>query len=151
MLLSPRRLSLRSTATDFAARNETFHSLMDDVAARCFEVLESDGEDAVRGMASDENDPVNDMVIGAVTKIRENIVFRRADALTGDIVGTYTHNALGGRDNIGGICAAVALQAEGEANKDNVEALAKQIAMHVVAASPQFPTISAVPEEAVEK
>ena len=81
-------------------------------------------------------------------------MFRRADALAAGenaVVGTYVHNALGGRSDMGGICAAVSLEAEGAAPGAGVEALAQQIAMHVVAARPQFATIESVPAEAADR
>jgi elongation factor Ts len=69
-----------------------------------------------------------------VAKIGENMSVRRAAALSVDpgVVASYVHNATS--PELGKIGVLVALKSTGD--KDKLSALAKQLAMHVAAASP---------------
>lgn len=71
-----------------------------------------------------------------VTKIGENISPRRVTSIEGETLGAYTH---------GGRIGVVAVLSGGD------EQLAKDIAMHVAASSPQFVKPEDVPAEVVEK
>jgi elongation factor Ts len=71
-----------------------------------------------------------------VAKIGENISPRRVINVEGDNLGAYVH---------GGRIGVVAILTGGD------EALAKDVAMHVAAASPQFVKPTDVPAEVVEK
>ena len=70
-----------------------------------------------------------------VGTIGENMSLRRSAALCSvdkGIVASYVHNAIA--DGLGKIGVLVALESEGDADK--LEAIGKQIAMHVAATSP---------------
>ena len=151
-----------NSETDFAARNDAFRALAENVTEHAFRALETSGGnvDEVRSIPSQEEGAARDMVIAAVAKIRENIVLRRADALTLDgegVIVSYTHNALGGGQpsstSVGGIGALVALKGGNgtDVHRAEMEALAMQIAMHVAAANPRYLNVSQVPADAIEK
>ncbi|KAK3258459.1 hypothetical protein CYMTET_32494, partial [Cymbomonas tetramitiformis] len=84
---------------------------------------------------------VEEAVLDLAGSIRENIKLRRAVCLPshGGLVGTYVHNAQG--TGIGSIIGAVALGTKDGtplAETAELQALAKQLAMHAVAAKPKF-------------
>ncbi|MEC9260032.1 MAG: translation elongation factor Ts, partial [Pseudomonadota bacterium] len=83
-----------------------------------------------------EGGVVSEVRDALVAKIGENISPRRVLTVEGDNLGAYVH---------GGRIGVVALLTGGE------EELAKDVAMHVAASSPQFVKPEQVPAEVVEK
>lgn len=88
-------------------------------------------------------------------KLRENLVLRRASCVSvgAGVIGSYVHGAVA--PGMGKSGALVALEVgEGadaaDARADELRELGKKIAMHVVAARPQFATRDAVPADVVE-
>jgi elongation factor Ts len=84
-----------------------------------------------------------------VAKIGENMSVRRAAALTVDpgVVASYVHNATS--PELGKIGVLVGLKSTGDAEK--LSALAKQLAMHVAAASPLAISPEHLAPEVVER
>lgn len=120
--------------TDFVARDEGFlafgKKLVDLASANKINDI-----DALNA-AELEGTTVATARENLVAKIGENISPRRVINIDGDNLGAYVH---------GGRIGVIAILNGGD------EALAKDIAMHVAAASPQFVKPSDVPAEVVEK
>ncbi len=122
-----------NSETDFVARNEQFQDLVKTVAELG---LSSNGDlDAlnaaeVPGAGKSVTDHMTDMV----ATIGENMSVRRASALSVSegVVATYIHNAI--TANQGKIAVLVSLSSSGD--QAQLEALGKQIAMHVAAVNP---------------
>jgi len=119
--------------TDFVARNEQFQDLVRTVARIA---LDTGGnlEETARAAYPGTDKAVGEHIAELVGTIGENMTLRRAAALavTSGAVGAYVHNAVA--DGLGRIGVLVAL--ESEADAEPLAALARQIAMHVAAASP---------------
>ena len=120
--------------TDFVARDEGFlafgNKLLDVAFEKGLNDIEAlNASEIEGGVASDVRDAL-------VAKIGENISPRRVLTVEGDNLGAYVH---------GGRIGVVALLTGGE------EELAKDVAMHVAASSPQFVKPEQVPAEVVEK
>jgi len=120
--------------TDFVARDEGFlkfgNELLDVAAANNINDIDSLNDAELNGVkVSEARDTL-------VAKIGENISPRRVINVEGDTLGAYIH---------GGRIGVISILSGGD------EALAKNIAMHVAAASPQFVKPENVPAEVVEK
>ncbi|MFT7185190.1 MAG: elongation factor Ts [Pseudohongiellaceae bacterium] len=119
-----------NSETDFAARDDNLASFVDKVIAKSFEEKETDVAKLMEG----------DLEVARgelVQKIGENISVRRIVQLNDKVVGQYVH----GNKRIGVLVAL---------NGGDV-ALAKDIAMHIAAVSPQYIQQSDVPENVIQK
>ncbi|VAW16974.1 Translation elongation factor Ts [hydrothermal vent metagenome] len=122
-----------NSETDFVARNEEFQQLVKSIADLA--LTGGDNAEKLNAMAYPESDgSVADRVTAAVAKIGENLGLRRAATLSVNegVVASYVHNGVA--DGLGRMGVLVALQSSGD--KDALEALGKQIAMHVAATNP---------------
>lgn len=131
--------------TDFVSRNEEFQSFVRNVAAQATAV------DTVEALAAADlnGKPVSENLTGLIATIGENMALRRMTKLSvseGAVVG-YVHGALA--DGLGKIGVLVAL--ESSAPADVLQAVGKQVAMHVAAANPQFLDKSSVSEDVLER
>ncbi|CAG8998496.1 MAG: Elongation factor Ts [Candidatus Celerinatantimonas neptuna] len=121
--------------TDFVARDKSFVALGNEIAAVAHDAKLNDIQLLLDStLASGETVEVTRANL--VAKIGENMSVRRVVTVEGDNLGYYIH---GGR--IGVITVL----------KDGDEELAKDLAMHVAAASPQFVKPEDVPADVVEK
>ena len=120
--------------TDFVARDEGFlkfgNELLEVAAANNINDIEALNDAELNGSKVSE---VRDAL---VAKIGENISPRRVINVEGDTLGAYVH---------GGRIGVISILTGGD------EELAKDVAMHVAAASPQFVKPENVPAEVVEK
>jgi len=120
--------------TDFVARDEGFlkfgNELLEVAAANNINDIEALNNAELNGSKVSE---VRDAL---VAKIGENISPRRVINVEGDTLGAYVH---------GGRIGVISILTGGD------EELAKDVAMHVAAASPQFVKPENVPAEVVEK
>ncbi|MEM7242113.1 MAG: translation elongation factor Ts [Pseudomonadota bacterium] len=110
--------------TDFVAKNADFQNMVTGIVGAAVGVSDIDALKA----ADMGGKSVEDTVTDAIATIGENMSVRRMAKVEGDTIGTYVHTAAA--DGMGKIGCLVAL-------KGGDEALAKQIAMHVVAADPR--------------
>ncbi|WP_346896535.1 translation elongation factor Ts [uncultured Roseibium sp.] len=120
-----------NSETDFVARNEGFQDLVKNVAEVA---VATDGTlDAVNA-ATIGGKSVADAITDAIATIGENMTLRRTDMLSVSegVVSTYVHGAV--TDGLGKIGVLVALESSGD--KDKLNGLGRQIAMHVAATSP---------------
>ena len=120
-----------NSETDFVARNDKFQDFVRTVGQKA---LEQDNRDSLL-MADMDGKTVNDTLTDLIATIGENMSVRRMERLevsNGAVVG-YVHNAVA--PNLGKIGVLVALESDGD--REKLETLGKQLAMHVAAAFPQ--------------
>ncbi|AHE54560.1 translation elongation factor Ts [Sphingomonas sanxanigenens] len=121
-----------NSETDFVAKNELFQQFVKTVADIA---LEKGAEvEALSAAAWPEGGTVADKLTANVAQIGENQALRRAALLevSEGVVVSYVHNAAA--PGLGKIGVLVAL--ESAAPAEALEALGKQLAMHVAAANP---------------
>ncbi|MFM2485849.1 translation elongation factor Ts [Celerinatantimonas yamalensis] len=121
--------------TDFVARDKSFVALGQEIVAAAHEAKLNDVNALLESVLA-SGETVETTRANLVVKIGENMTVRRVVTVEGDNLGAYVH---GGR--IGVITVL----------KGGDEELAKDLAMHVAAASPQFVKPEQVPAEVVEK
>jgi elongation factor Ts len=118
--------------TDFVGRNDEFKDFVKRAAAIA---LKEDGdlEDLLRHEYAG-GQSVKDALTSLVAKIGENMSVRRSIALAVDpgVVASYVHNAAS--PELGKIGVLVALKST--ANEAKLNALGRQLAMHIAAAAP---------------
>ncbi len=137
-----------NSETDFVARNEQFQGLVGAVAGYA---LEANGSlDALKAhTCSVAGKPVQDVITDAIATIGENIQLRRTAALSvkDGVVASYVHGAT--KPGMGKIGVLIALESTGD--KEKLNALGKQLAMHVAAAKPEALTRDGVDGSSIER
>ena len=131
--------------TDFVARNDQFIELTKQATDLVLKNKPADVEAFLEQSAG--NKKVKDLVTEVVAKIGENIIIRRLARFeaTGDgIVGLYIH-ALGGK-----MGALLELSSSKAADREKLAAIAREVAMHVVSAKPQFISKEEIPADVIE-
>ncbi len=123
-----------NSETDFVARNPQFQQLAAAIAKSALASGKDTDVEALKNAKLDAGKTVQEEVVNAIATIGENISLRRLTVLSVNkgIVAAYTHSAVA--PGLGKIGVLVALESEGDAAK--LEALGKQIAMHIAAARP---------------
>jgi elongation factor Ts len=132
--------------TDFVARNEEFKSFVKSAA----DLALKEGGDLEKLLtAKHGNSNVQQTLTELVAKIGENMSVRRTVALSVNpgVVAAYVHNA--SSPELGKIGVLVALKSTADQTK--LSALAKQLAMHVAAASPLAITPEHLSKDVVER
>ncbi len=137
-----------NSETDFVARNDQFQAF----ARTLCELQLTSGGDLEALFAADfpqTGRTVKDELTELIAKIGENMSVRRVAnlSISSGAVARYVHNQVS--DGLGKIGVLVALESSGDQGK--LDALARQIAMHVAAARPQFTTIESVDPAALER
>ena len=122
-----------NSETDFVARNEQFQSLVENIAGLA---AEAGGDVHVLSEMPypGSGRSVSGELTDAIAKIGENMNLRRAATIevTDGIIGSYVHNTV--KPGLGKLGIIVGLESTG--NKDALNALGKQIAMHIANTSP---------------
>jgi elongation factor Ts len=133
--------------TDFVARNEQFQAYVHTVAKQA--LTSSSDMESLRQMPHPSGRSVAEELTHLIATIGENMTLRRAAKLSVNqgVVATYIHNALA--PELGRIGVLVALESAGDAHKLN--ALGRQIAMHVAAAKPDALRIEEVDPTALNR
>lgn len=136
-----------NSETDFVARNEQFQALVEGVAAAA--VAAGDDVEKLKTAKMASGKTVAESITEAVATIGENMTLRRSAKLSvgQGTVCTYVHGAV--KAGMGKIGVLVALESAGDAGK--LEALGKQLAMHIAASNPQYMSLDAVPADAKAK
>lgn len=137
-----------NSQTDFVAKNEQFQSFVKNVT----EVALGLGGDEVEPILAAEypgGGSVQEKLTSNIATIGENQVIRRAKSLSVDAgrVVAYVHNVAA--TGMGGIGVLVAL--ESEADGDALDALGKQLAMHIAAAFPLALDASGLDADTMER
>ena len=136
-----------NSETDFVARNEKFHSLVDGIRKTALKF--NSVEELKKAKYLDSDKTIEEEILSAISLIGENITLRRTDRfhVHRGVIGGYIHNSL--MDNGGKIAVLVAL--ESDLPKDILQSFAKQLAMHVAAAKPEFLTVDDIDEELLRR
>ncbi len=137
-----------NSETDFVARNDVFQKMVEDIAQTAISV----GGDVDKLRAETfpgAGKSVEDHIAEMVGKIGENMALRRAAGITVDegVVASYVHGQV--TPGAGKIGVIVGLKSSGD--KAKLEALGKQIAMHVAAARPLAGRIDELDAQVVER
>lgn len=130
-----------NSETDFVARNDKFQTLAQTLVSLAL----TEGKDVEKMKAAKEPKsglPVAELINNNIGTIGENMNLRRSAQLSvkSGVVATYVHSAVA--PGLGKIGVLVALESEGD--KAALEALGKQIAMHVAAAKPEALSVAEV-------
>jgi elongation factor Ts len=136
-----------NSETEFVARNDQFQALVHEVAQHAL----ASGADveALKNQKAASGKTIAEEITGAVATIGENMNLRRIATLSvaDGVVATYVHSAV--KTGMGKIGVLVALESTGD--KAKLEALGKQIAMHVAAAKPEALNREGVSADALER
>ncbi len=134
--------------TDFVSRNDAFQSFSSTVARLVLD--RGDDLDAL-GAANypGQDRTVAEQLTHSIAIIGENMSLRRAVKMTVDngVVVSYVHNAVA--PGLGRIGVLIALRSA--AGSETLEALGKQLAMHVAATAPQSVSVDDLDEAVVER
>lgn len=135
-----------NSETDFVARNDAFQALVRGIAMVS---LGTDGSSEAILTADLDGKSVENTITAAIATIGENMSFRRATVLSvsDGVVSTYIHSAV--TDNLGKIGVLVALESTGD--KKALDAIGRQVAMHVAATNPLATTKDEVDPAVVER
>ncbi|MEO9529473.1 translation elongation factor Ts [Roseibium sp.] len=135
-----------NSETDFVARNEGFQELVSKVAGVA---IGTDGSVEAVASADLGGKSVADTITEAIGTIGENMTLRRSAVLSVNegVVATYVHGSVA--DGLGKIGVLVALNSSGD--KDKLNTLGRQIAMHVAATSPLALNTSELDPAVVER
>lgn len=157
-----------NTETDFVARNERFRKLCFDIGAAVLAAPINANDvtgdvlsvSSVLAAKAHNGASVETLIFEAVTALKENIQVRRAvrlDCPEGGIVSSYAHNLV---DSVTVADATVKLGTQGSllaltagdavTMDSSLSTLAYRLAMHVVAAKPQFLSRLHVPDSVIE-
>ncbi|MBB4302440.1 elongation factor Ts [Rhodobium orientis] len=122
-----------NSETDFVARNDGFQKLVRDIAETALTVG-GDRDATAAATYPGKSHSVDDELREQIATIGENMTFRRAAGLAVDagVISSYVHNAIA--PGLGKIGVIVAMESTGDA--EAVNALGRQIAMHVAASNP---------------
>jgi len=137
-----------NSETDFVARNDKFQAFVAETAKLALkaggsiEALQDAGYPGTGRTVKDE-------LTHLVATIGENMTLRRVQQLgvPQGVVATYVHNSVS--PSLGKIGVLVALESTGDAAKLN--ALGRQIAMHIAAAKPQSLTVADLDPAAIAR
>jgi elongation factor Ts len=134
--------------TDFVGRNDLFQKFVADSAKLALD----NGGDLAKVAAAPYPGTGRDVqgeLTHLIATIGENMSLRRAGMLSvsDGVVASYMHNKVA--PDLGKIGVLVALESTGD--KTKLEALAKQLAMHVASANPQSLTVADLDKAAVER
>ena len=134
--------------TDFVGRNDMFQKFVGDAA----KIALDNGGDLAKVAAAPYPGTGRDVqgeLTHLIATIGENMSLRRAGMLSvsDGIVASYMHNKVA--TDLGKIGVLVALESTGD--KAKLEALAKQLAMHVASANPKSLTVDALDKAEVER
>ena len=122
-----------NSETDFVARNDKFQALAKNIAELAL-TTGNDVEKLKNAAYPGTGRNVTGEIAEHIAVIGENMSLRRSDSIEvpEGVVVSYVHNAVS--EGLGKIGVLVALESKGD--KTKLEALGKQIAMHIAAASP---------------
>ncbi|RIA56426.1 translation elongation factor Ts [Dichotomicrobium thermohalophilum] len=119
--------------TDFVARNDQFQNMVSEIAKLA---LKAEGDVDKLGAETfpGTDKPVTDYISEMIATIGENMRLRRTGYIevSDGVVASYVHNAAA--PGMGKIGVIVGLESTGD--KDKLQALGKQLAMHIAATSP---------------
>lgn len=147
-----------SSETDFAGRSDTFVNLVTYCANAALANPNTTVTTSDLLEAEYKSKKVQDVINDAIVSIRENVAIQSIKSMTcsienGVLVG-YVHGKVLPTSNAGTAAAIVELaptsSSTGNVSKDVLLDVGKKLAMHVVAAKPQYLNPESVPEDVIE-
>lgn len=134
--------------TDFVARNEQFQKMVGEIAKLAL-TAEGDVDKLAATPYPNSDKPVSDYIAEMIATIGENMQLRRTAAIkvSKGVVASYMHNQVA--PDMGKIGVIVGLESEGDTDK--LQALGKQLAMHVAATNPLSVDVDGLDAEAVDR
>ncbi len=138
-----------NSETDFVARNEQFQEMVTNITSLAGSA-KGDVATLLATAYPGKSHTVEEQVKELIATIGENMSVRRAAVLevSEGVVGSYVHGQVA--PGLGKIGVLVALESSGK-NTAELEALARQIAMHIAATNPVALDIEGVPAEVLER
>ncbi len=136
-----------NSETDFVAKNAQFQEIVQGTAKAA---LATDGSlEAVSSAKVDGGNTVQETLTDAIATIGENMNLRRVARMevAKGVVATYMHNAAG--EGIGKLGVLVALESDGD--EAALNAIGKQVAMHVAATNPLAATREEIPTDIADR
>lgn len=132
--------------TDFVGRNEEFQDFVRDVARIA---LATGGSVESLGEAPMGDGTVASRLTDLIAKIGENMSLRRIERISVEngAVGSYVHNSVG--PGLGRIAVLVGLESAGA--PDRLAPLARHLAMHVAATSPQWTAVDGIDAASLDR
>jgi len=136
-----------NSETDFVARNEQFQDLVRNIANLA---INAENLEKLKISKMSSGKSVEEDIIEHITVIGENLTLRRMEILkvSEGAIGSYVHNEVA--PNLGKISVLVALQSSAK-DTAKLEALAKQIAVHIAGNNPQSIDDSGLDQALVER
>ncbi len=135
-----------NSETDFVSRNELFQEFVKKASVAALSV---NGDFEALKTTDIDGKGAADTLVDLVAKIGENMSLRRSAAVevSNGVVASYVHSSIA--PDLGKIGVIIAL----ESTKDEAElnALGKQLAMHIAASNPLFVNIEDVDGDLVER
>ncbi len=133
--------------TDFVTRNEQFQGLVTNIANIAINVKDIE---ELRAAKMPNGKSVEEDIVENIVTIGENLTLRRMEVLkvSEGAIGSYVHNEV--VPNLGKISVLVALESSAK-DTAKLEALAKQIAVHVAGNNPQSLDYSGLDQALVER
>ncbi|ABD45414.1 translation elongation factor Ts [Ehrlichia chaffeensis str. Heartland] len=137
-----------NSETDFVARNEKFQKLVLNLVSLANQYAVEDIEDFLKHEYV-SGTSIHDEIMTNIAVIGENIHLNKIGYLSvnAGVVGGYIHSPV--VNNLGKIGAIVAL--ESTADNDKLNVLARQIAMHIVAARPEALSVDLLDKDILDK
>jgi elongation factor Ts len=132
--------------TDFVARNEEFVAMANEIAKTALDTKSKDVDSLLSQKIG--GSAVKDYITERVAKTGENLGVRRLELFQAEgagLVGSYVH-AIGGK-----IGCLIQLSATKEpSNKEEAAAIAREVAMHITSAKPQFVSRNEISADVIE-
>ncbi len=145
-----------NSETDFVSRNDDFHMFVEEIAEKaCTEVEAGPGPIDVATLLEKDNGLLQNRLTDAINVIRENIVVKRIEKISpeeDEVLATYVHGKVFSGDDLllGTQAAVVGLETQGVVGEE-IKEIGRKLAMHVIAASPLFPSRESVPGDFLER
>ena len=136
-----------NSETDFVARNEQFQGLVTNITNLAINVKDIE---ELKAAKMPNGKSVEEDIVENIATIGENLTLRRMEVLkvSEGAIGSYVHNEV--VPNLGKISVLVGLQSSAK-DTAKLEALAKQIAVHVAGNNPQSIDDSGLDQALVER
>jgi len=135
--------------TDFAAKNPDFRKFVADVAKHIEDNKPADVEE-LKAQKFDAEATVGEALTNLVAKIGENTTIRRFVHFVGN-ENEYVESYIHGDGKIGVLVQFTAQNMATIKDKEEFKTMAKDVAMHVAAAKPEYSSREEVPAEVLEK
>lgn len=149
-----------ASETDFASRSNTFSTFVQEVADAAASSESNDVDDIASFMKDATNNDgklLSESLNDAILAIRENlqvdsISILKVSSPDKSVLSGYVHGRASPEHSCGTAASLVQLEMiSKEATKDAALDAAKKLAMHVVAAKPQYLNPSSVPDDVIQK